>query len=101
MSCIIRSSTRVLVKSLGLLGLASVAFFVERESVQATQHDVLSYRVVKNWVQRPAGDKFAIAGVAVDAKSIVYAYARDTDEKAGAGGTGSIRMFDRDGKYLG
>lgn len=37
MSRIIRSSTRVLVKlSVGLMGLASVAFFAERGSVHAT-----------------------------------------------------------------
>lgn len=36
----------------------------------------------------------------MDAKGIVYAYVWDTDERAGAGGTG-IRMFDREGKYLG
>src|SRR4051812_2827100 len=60
------------------------------------------YQLVKVWPQWPAGYKFQYAsGVAVDAKGVVYAFMRDTDEKEGKGGTGSIQMFDRSGKYLG
>ena len=60
------------------------------------------YQVVENWPQWPAGAKFEYAaGVAIDAKGTVYGFVRDTDEKSGKGGTGSIAMFDRSGKYLG
>jgi DNA-binding beta-propeller fold protein YncE len=60
------------------------------------------YQLVKDWPQWPAGYKFEyVSGVAVDAKGVVYAFMRDTDEKAGKGGTGSVQMFDRSGKYLG
>lgn len=64
--------------------------------------DPPSYRLVESWPQWPTGKKFeGIGGVAVDAKGIVYVFTRDEHETKGAGGQGSISMFDQSGKYLG
>ena len=49
------------------------------------------YRLVENWPQLPPNFG-AVAGVAIDAKGIVYAFHRDT---------GEISRFDQSGKFLG
>ncbi len=51
------------------------------------------YHLVENWPQLPPNEKLgSVAGVAVDAKGIVYAFLRDTDR---------ILKFDESGKFLG
>ena len=60
------------------------------------------YRRVQNWPQLPAGMELAnVAGVAVDAEDIIYAFQRGSLPGVPAAGTNEIWMFDRSGAFLG
>ena len=60
------------------------------------------YRRVENWPQLPSGMELTnVAGVAVDAEGIIYAFQRGSLPGVPAAGTNEIWMFDRSGAFLG
>ena len=60
------------------------------------------YRRVENWPQLPPGRELTnVAGVAVDAEGIIYAFQRGSLPGVPAAGINEILMFDRSGTFLG
>lgn len=89
-------------RNISLVIVVGMAFGVPTSQSGQPVQAQATYQVDSSWPQWPAGARFEYAsGVAVDAQGIVYGFMRDTDEKAGQGGTGSVVRFDRNGKYLG